>query len=297
MSMRLRRLQADYEKICSFFTGNSRIKLVKAIGNPPEKYQFEYLVSGLEMDINTNSLKRRNNFNVEIVLTSAYPRMAPQCKMLTPVFHPNIAPHAICIGDHWAAGESLSHLIVRIAEMISFQSYNVKSPLNGEAAKWCKHSEAKLPIDGYDFQALLSIGEKSGASRKNATICVNCGKAPSPDAKPFTECLNGHIACEDCSLVCERCNSILCLKCQVFTCITCSKTICYQCVYKCLSCKQLVCLDHKEACYVCGKNFCGDCMVTCEECGKRACINDIARIKEGDIQKYLCYNCNLDRNP
>ena len=38
---------------------------------------------------------------VEIALPRNYPRVPPQCRMLTPVFHPNIAPHAICVGDHW----------------------------------------------------------------------------------------------------------------------------------------------------------------------------------------------------
>ena len=44
---------------------------------------------------------------VEIVLPASYPRLPPQCRMLTPIFHPNIAPHAICVGDHWSAGEPL----------------------------------------------------------------------------------------------------------------------------------------------------------------------------------------------
>ena len=52
------------------------------------------------------------------------------------LFHPNIAPHAICIGDHWSAGEPLVALGIRIGEMIAYQSYNTKSPLNGEAARW-----------------------------------------------------------------------------------------------------------------------------------------------------------------
>ncbi len=29
---------------------------------------------------------------------------SPPCRMLTPVFHPNVDPQKICIGDHWSAG-------------------------------------------------------------------------------------------------------------------------------------------------------------------------------------------------
>jgi predicted Zn finger-like uncharacterized protein len=67
--------------------------------------------------------------------------------MLSPVFHPNIAPHAICVGDHWGAGESLESLIIRIGEMLAYQSYNAKSPLNGEAARWVEENKHRMPLD------------------------------------------------------------------------------------------------------------------------------------------------------
>ena len=67
--------------------------------------------------------------------------------MLTPIFHPNIAPHAICIGDHWSPGEPLWSIVARIGEMIAYQSYNTKSPLNGEAARWVDQHVDELPLD------------------------------------------------------------------------------------------------------------------------------------------------------
>jgi len=36
---------------------------------------------------------------------------------------------------------------VRVAEMLAFQSYNVKSPLNGEAARWVEQNSHALPLD------------------------------------------------------------------------------------------------------------------------------------------------------
>ena len=63
------------------------------------------------------------------------------------MFHPNIAPHAICVGDHWGAGESLESIIIRIGEMLAYQSYNVKSPLNGEAARWVEENKHRVPLD------------------------------------------------------------------------------------------------------------------------------------------------------
>src|SRR5579872_2129886 len=73
--------------------------------------------------------------------------MPPQCRMLTPVFHPNIAPHAICVGDHWSAGEPIGSIVARIGEMLAYQSYNTKSPLNGEAARWVEQHLEELPLD------------------------------------------------------------------------------------------------------------------------------------------------------
>ncbi|MFC1582719.1 ubiquitin-conjugating enzyme E2 [Planctomycetota bacterium] len=290
MSIRLRRLQTDYDRICSLFTGKSRIKLVKTFGNPPDKYQFEYLVTGLEKDLETRKLKNRSNFTVEIVLTSAYPRMAPQCRMLTPVFHPNIAPHAVCIGDHWAAGESLAHLIVRIAEMISYQSYNTKSPLNGEAAKWCDHNKSKLPTDAFDFQALLVKGEKTGAVSEEGRVCANCGVTEDSNTA-LKECANGHLSCEECLLECGSCGAALCLKCQQLICANCNIRLCYHCAHKCRGCREIVCPDHRITCITCEGLFCEDCMVDCDVCGCGTCINDIKRVPDGDGHRLLCPAC------
>src|SRR5271165_3645780 len=144
-NVRLRRLQADYEKLRAFLSQQPRIRLIQAQGAPPERYQLEFQIKGLrEID---DQLQTVANHMVEISLPLSYPRLPPQCRMLTPVFHPNIAPHAICIGDHWSAGEPLWSMIARIGEMIAYQSYNTKSPLNGEAARWVDQHLEELPLD------------------------------------------------------------------------------------------------------------------------------------------------------
>jgi ubiquitin-protein ligase len=148
-TVRLRRLQSDYEKLRAFLGRQPRIRLIQVQGNPPERYQLEYQIRGLrEVD---EQLQAVSNHIVEISLPLSYPRLPPQCRMLTPVFHPNIAPHAICIGDHWNAGEPLWSMIARIGEMIAYQSYNTKSPLNGEAARWVETNLDKLPLDKTNF--------------------------------------------------------------------------------------------------------------------------------------------------
>ena len=150
LSPRQRRLQADEEKMYKFFTSHPNIKLIEARGTPPEYYVVEYFVRGIDHLENGNIIFRGNH-RVEIKLPGTYPRTQPICRMLTPIFHPNIEPAVICIGDHWTAGERLCDLVIRIGEMIAYQSYNIKSPLDGEAAMWADLHNDILPIDKTDL--------------------------------------------------------------------------------------------------------------------------------------------------
>ena len=154
VGLRERRLGADALEMSRFENEAGLIVLLGREGDPPERYTLEYRVKSLV--VQDGDVVPRGRHRVEIFLTLAYPRQSPQCRMLTPVFHPNIAPHAICIGDHWTAGESLAALCVRIAEMLCFQSYNVKSPLNGEAAQWVEQNVGRLPLERTDFWKLLA---------------------------------------------------------------------------------------------------------------------------------------------
>lgn len=153
MSVRRRRLLADQQRVVQGFADHPHIRVLEAQGDPPERYKLQYRVRGLV--VQNDLVVPKDEHLVEVFLTLGYPRQAPQCRMLSPVFHPNIAPHAICIGDHWSAGESLAALIVRIGELLTFQSYNVKSPLNGAAARWAEENLARLPVDRVDLSAPL----------------------------------------------------------------------------------------------------------------------------------------------
>ncbi len=144
-TVRLRRLKADSAKLQDYVRRHPRVRLVQMEGDPPERYQLEYRINSLRMV--SGELQPVQSHLVEVTLPRNYPRTPPQCRMLSPVFHPNIAPHAICVGDHWGAGESLESIIIRIGEMLAYQSYNVKSPLNGEAARWVEENKHRVPLD------------------------------------------------------------------------------------------------------------------------------------------------------
>lgn len=147
MPMRTRRLLADAQHVREAFAGSEVISVLEMEGTPPDLYRIQYHINSLEPTANPDVPAPRNAHQVEIQLTADYPRAAPKCKMLTPVYHPNIDPSHICVGDHWAAGERLVDLIVRIGEMLAYQDYNIKSPLDAHAAMWTDLNADKLPLD------------------------------------------------------------------------------------------------------------------------------------------------------
>jgi ubiquitin-protein ligase len=146
LSPRIRRLKLDHASLLQRFNGWPLIQIVGTAGMPPELYRFQYLIRGLYVAPD-GAILERNEHTLEVNLSLGYPRRAPQCRMLTPVFHPNFDDSSVCIGDFWAASESLDDLIIRIGRMISYQEYNTKSPLNGLAAKWAAQNVQLLPVD------------------------------------------------------------------------------------------------------------------------------------------------------
>ena len=146
LSPRIRRLKLDHDSLFKRFNDWPLVRIVGTAGMPPELYRFQYLIRGLYVAPD-GAILERNEHLLEVNLSLGYPRRAPQCRMLTPVFHPNFDDSSVCIGDFWAASESLDDLIVRIGRMISYQEYNTKSPLNGLAAKWAAQNSQLLPVD------------------------------------------------------------------------------------------------------------------------------------------------------
>jgi predicted Zn finger-like uncharacterized protein len=239
-TVRLRRLQADYEKMREYVNRHPRLQLIQADGSPPERYQFEYRIRGLRQTADELSVVK--SYMVEVSLPLSYPRMPPQCRMLTPVFHPNIAPHAICIGDHWSPGEPLWSIVARIGEMIAYQSYNTKSPLNGEAARWVDQHLEELPLDPVSMmpddapsasqETVKRLALRSSAGPpppippkpapvppKSPPAARPTRAAPPPSSASATTVENREIACPECGAVLQvkpdlAGKQVRCLRCK-----------------------------------------------------------------------------------
>jgi ubiquitin-protein ligase len=158
-SPRTRRLILDEQLLQSLLQDWPLVKVTGKAGIPPEIYRFTYNIRGLYVS-GSGEILERDTHVLEVNLTLGYPRRAPQCRMLTPVFHPNFDDSMVCIGDFWAASEGLDDLIIRIGRMIAYQEYNTKSPLNGLAAKWAAQNSHLLPIDARPVAPPFREGEQ-----------------------------------------------------------------------------------------------------------------------------------------
>lgn len=257
MNVRLRRLQSDYELVRRLAHLHPRIAVEGVSGNPPDRYRFVLDVHSLREKSDRIVIAKQHR--LEVVLPLGYPRDAPLCRMLTPVFHPNIAPHAVCLGDHWSAAESLDQMIQRVGEMLAFQSYNIKSPLNGRAARWVEEHADRLPIDQEEFFIdLATATEVPGGGESQQLSCDNCGA----ESTGHQSCDAGHSICPDCQAHCEVCGGMLCLVCGTLSCPACAAP-------DCANCGASDATAHR-----CGEGhaLCTDCVVECAHCGRTLCV-------------------------
>jgi ubiquitin-protein ligase len=170
-SPRTRRLILDEEMLESLLKDWPLIQITGRAGMPPEVYRFTYNLKGLYV-ASSGEILERDSHLLEVNLTLGYPRRPPQCRMLTPVFHPNFDDSMVCIGDFWAASEGLDDLIIRIGRMIAYQEYNTKSPLNGLAAKWTTQNRHLLPIDARPIAPPLTRKEQESHSTTDGSASM-----------------------------------------------------------------------------------------------------------------------------
>jgi ubiquitin-protein ligase len=93
---------------------------------------------------------------VDFVLPINYPREKPHAVALEKVFHPNFGEY-VCIADFWSPAQKLADIILDVGEMLQWQKYNIKSPLNAVAADWAVKHKDELPVGDKN----LSLGIQS----------------------------------------------------------------------------------------------------------------------------------------
>ena len=179
LSPRTRRLILEEQALEQRLRNWPRIQITGKAGMPPEMYRCTYKIRGLYV-AGSGEILERDTHVLEVSLSLGYPRRAPQCRMLTPVFHPNFDDSMVCIGDFWAAAEGLDDLIIRIGRMIAYQEYNTKSPLNGLAAKWAAQNTHLLPVDARTIAP--PTGHEAESQQPPVETIVATIPAPPPQA-------------------------------------------------------------------------------------------------------------------
>lgn len=157
---RLRRLTADAESLRTEFAGHPEIQVVPLGYEPADAYRLVFRLTGVALDA-TGQPAVVNHHQAVIQLVAGYPREKPIAVMETAIFHPNFGPNIgdeICIGDYWSPAQTLSDIVVTIGELIQYQRYNTRSPLNAIAARWVAQNEAIFPVGHVSlFQAEPNI--------------------------------------------------------------------------------------------------------------------------------------------
>lgn len=201
---RKKRLKNDHERLVAALEGNKFVELLETKGDPPNQYKIAYNFKGATFDPSTGEISYTTRHEIEITLFREYPTDPPYCKAETEVFHPNISVSELWVAHEgsWSPSKTVLDVAKQVARLISYQDYDLSSPLNEAAAKWAKENESAFPLDSADFFA------RDGAEPESEPICAYCLE-PNPSAV----CSNDHPTCDDCLTTCKHCDNTVCLAC------------------------------------------------------------------------------------
>lgn len=161
-SPRVRRLRSDL-KVLQELKRESGILDFVGHGSPPEFYTVRFAGRGLARHEETGKIYVSTTHEVTIGLGANYPRMLPELRWKTPVFHPNIsASGVVCLGGYgtnWAPSLTLDELCVMLWDMLRYANYDTESPYNREAAIWTREQrDFAFPIDTRPLRDLTAAG-------------------------------------------------------------------------------------------------------------------------------------------
>lgn len=150
-SPRLRRLQSDLRALQQL-QSESSIFHFTAHGDPAEAYTIWFIGRGMMRQENSGPIELQERHEVQIRLGAGYPRMMPEIRWKSPIFHPNISANgSVCLGGYgtyWVPSLTLDELSHMLWDMIRYENYDETSPYNREAALWAKtQSQYVLPLD------------------------------------------------------------------------------------------------------------------------------------------------------
>lgn len=123
-----------------------RIKVIRVSGNPISQIDLKLMVSTAGDDRFPSRVVK--GVDATIKLGARYPFEEPSVSLSTKVFNPNVYTSGrVCLGSKWLPTEFLDLLAQRLFKILAFDEsiVNIKSPANGEAARWYVRTKSILP--------------------------------------------------------------------------------------------------------------------------------------------------------
>ncbi len=157
MGVATKQLETIFKEINDRFRTHRYISIKPGDGDPPERYEVTYTIAGLHQNKN-KEIHEAKHHSIAITIPFGFPHFPPNCKPISPVFHPDFDQAAICIGDFWNKESTLTDLIFHIGQMISGEVFSTENAFNEEAVIWYRQHKDRLPFE------VLDISKESPAS-------------------------------------------------------------------------------------------------------------------------------------
>lgn len=175
-SPRIRRLGSDHRAL-SEVKKNSNILDFSTFGEPPHAYLVRFRGRGPHKPDPGGPILVREHHEVRIDLGANYPRMMPELRWQTPIFHPNIsASGVVCLGGYgtyWVPSLNLDELVEMLWDMVRYQNFDTESPYNREAALWARsQTQFAFPIDNRPLRDRLASGQGDAAEDDGFEILI-----------------------------------------------------------------------------------------------------------------------------
>lgn len=150
MSVTAEQLEKIYSEIQEKFLASTLVDIQPMEGDPPETYRITYNFTGKSRN-DAGEVIESTGHIVDIAIPFGFPHFSPNCRPVSPIFHPDFTADAIAIGDFWTAKSRLPALIEHIGEMINGTFYSTANGFNDEAMAWYLKNCDQFPLSSLQW--------------------------------------------------------------------------------------------------------------------------------------------------
>lgn len=158
MALKSEQLEKIFRETTQRFQNDRYVTVSPAAGKSSEQYEVTYNVAGV-IQKTDKSIHESRTHSISLTIPFGFPHFPPNCKPLTPTFHPDFDEAAICIGDFWTRDKTLADVIIQIGRMIAGEIHSKENAFNQEALSWYLENNAKLPFEILNFSTQPSPTE------------------------------------------------------------------------------------------------------------------------------------------